>query len=119
MSLLLEITWVDSLYNVFLKMVLQAEYILDLQKQLTLLGAEPKNVSNGGLSEEPLVSVTPMHKIRSQLDDAVASDCPFCGDLMIQEISLPFILPEEAEESESWEIKPHNYPSQRSLSLAV
>lgn len=58
-------------------------------------------------------------QIRSQLDDAVASDCPFCGDLMIREISLPFILPEEAEESESWEIKPHNHPSQRSLSLAV
>lgn len=67
MSLLLEITWVDSLYNVFLKMVLQAEYILDLQKQLTLLGAEPKNVSNGGLSEEPLVSVTPMHKVSLML----------------------------------------------------
>ncbi|PHT54952.1 hypothetical protein CQW23_03438 [Capsicum baccatum] len=93
-----------------------AEYILDLQKQLTLLGAEPKNVSNGGLSEEPLASVTPMHKIRSQLDDAVASDCPFCGELMIREISLPFILPEE---SESWEIKPHNHPSQRSLSLSL
>ncbi|PHT45169.1 hypothetical protein CQW23_14327 [Capsicum baccatum] len=60
-----------------------AEYILDLQKQLTLLGAEPKNVSNGGLSEEPLASVTPMHKIRSQLDDAVANDCPFCGELVI------------------------------------
>jgi len=44
-------------------MMLQAEYILDLQKQLTLLGAEPKNVSNGGLSEEPLASVTPMHKV--------------------------------------------------------
>ncbi|KAM3233932.1 hypothetical protein P3L10_019291 [Capsicum annuum] len=97
----------------------QVEYILDLQKQLTLLGAEPKNVSNGGLSEEPLASVTPMHKIRSQLDDAVANDCPFCGELMIREISLPFILPEAAEESESWEIKPHNHPSQRSLSLCV
>ncbi|CAN4101721.1 unnamed protein product [Withania somnifera] len=57
-------------------------------------------------------------QIRSQLDDNVASDCPFCGDLMIREISLPFILPEDAEESESWEI-PHNHPSQRSLSLAV
>ncbi|KAF3633335.1 hypothetical protein FXO38_24716 [Capsicum annuum] len=101
------------------KFLLKVEYILDLQKQLTLLGAEPKNVSNGGLSEEPLASVTPMHKIRSQLDDAVANDCPFCGELMIREISLPFILPEAAEESESWEIKPHNHPSQRSLSLCV
>jgi hypothetical protein len=40
------------------------------------------------------------------LDDAVASECPFCGDLMIKEISMPFILPEESAEKASWEIKP-------------
>jgi vacuolar protein sorting-associated protein 18 len=40
------------------------------------------------------------------LDDAVASECPFCGDTMIKEISQPFILPEESEEKASWEIKP-------------
>lgn len=58
-------------------------------------------------------------QIRSQLDDAIASECPFCGDLMIREISLPFIQPEEAPNLTSWEIKPHNLGSQKSLSLAV
>lgn len=56
-------------------------------------------------------------QIRSQLDDAVASECPFCGDLMIQEISLPFILPEEALQVSSWEIKPQNMVGQKSLSI--
>nr|XP_027124097.1 vacuolar sorting protein 18-like [Coffea arabica] len=97
---------------------MQAEYILDLQKQLTLLSNEPRKDSSGGLSEEePLTSMTPLEKIRSQLDDAIASECPFCGDLMIREISLPFILPEEADVAASWEIKPHNAGMQKSLSL--
>ncbi|XP_071903759.1 vacuolar sorting protein 18-like isoform X4 [Coffea arabica] len=95
-----------------------AEYILDLQKRLTLLSNEPRKDSSGGLSEEePLTSMTPLEKIRSQLDDAIASECPFCGDLMIREISLPFILPEEADVAASWEIKPHNAGMQKSLSL--
>lgn len=98
----------------------QAEYILDLQKQLTLLSSEPRNEMNGGLSEEELItSMTPLEKIRSQLDDAIASECPFCGELMIREISFPFILPEEADEVASWEIKPHNPVTQKSISLAV
>ena len=49
-------------------------------------------------------------QLRSQLDDAVASECPFCGDLMIKEISQPFILPQESDERESWEIKPQPTP---------
>lgn len=58
-------------------------------------------------------------QIRSQLDDAIASECPFCGDLMIREISLPFVLPEETEEVASWEIKPTNLGNQKSVSLTV
>ncbi|KAK9266603.1 hypothetical protein L1049_027298 [Liquidambar formosana] len=65
-----------------------AEYILDLQKQLTLVGDEARNVLNGGITEEDYITImTPADKIRSQLDDAIASECPFCGDLMIREIS--------------------------------
>ncbi|KAK4489030.1 hypothetical protein RD792_004822 [Penstemon davidsonii] len=96
----------------------QAEYILDLQKQLTLLGNEPRKEMNGGVTEaEPITSMTPADKIRSQLDDAIASECPFCGDLMIREISLPFILLEETDEIKSWEIKPLNIGNQKSISL--
>ncbi|XVF44456.1 hypothetical protein PTKIN_Ptkin02bG0122300 [Pterospermum kingtungense] len=97
----------------------QAEYILDLQKQLTLLGSEARRESNGGMTEESITSMNPAVKLRSQLDDAVASECPFCGDLMIREISLPFILPEEAQQVTSWEIKPQNLGNQRSFSLPV
>ncbi|KAL6524490.1 Vacuolar protein sorting-associated protein 18 like protein [Orobanche hederae] len=100
--------------------LVKAEYILDLQKQLTLLGNEPRKESNGGLTEEePITSMTPGEKIRSQLDDAIASECPFCCDLMIREISLPFILPEETDENESWKIKPQNLGTHKSISLTV
>lgn len=97
----------------------QAEFILDLQKQLTLLGGEVRKATNGSLTEESITSMTPADKLRSQLDDAIASECPFCGDLMIREISLPFILPEEAHQVTSWEIRPHNLGNQRSFSLPV
>ncbi|KAL0001845.1 hypothetical protein SO802_015626 [Lithocarpus litseifolius] len=97
----------------------QAEYILDLQKQLTLIGGEARKDSNGSLTEESITSVTPVDKLRSQLDDAIASECPFCGDLMIREISLNFILPEEALQVTSWEIKPSSLGSQRTLSLPL
>ncbi|KAF8409366.1 hypothetical protein HHK36_005441 [Tetracentron sinense] len=98
----------------------QAEYVLDLQKQLSLLGGETRRDSNGSITkEESITTMIPSDKIRSQLDDAIASECPFCGDLMIHEISLHFIRPEEAQQVSSWEIKPHNFGSQKSLSLAV
>ncbi|XP_027343327.1 vacuolar sorting protein 18 isoform X2 [Abrus precatorius] len=96
----------------------QAEYILDLQKQLTLMGSEARRESNGTLSsEESIPSMTTVDKLRSQLDDAIASECPFCGDLMIREISLSFIHPEEEQHVLSWEIKPNVAGSQRSISL--
>ncbi|XP_050121668.1 vacuolar sorting protein 18-like [Malus sylvestris] len=97
----------------------QAEYILDLQKQLTLLDGEARKDSNGSLTEETITSMAPVDKLWSQLDDAVASECPFCGDLMIREISLPFILPEEQQQNTSWEIKSHNLGHQRSLGLSL
>ncbi|KAF9588331.1 hypothetical protein IFM89_008761 [Coptis chinensis] len=98
----------------------QAEYILDLQKQLTLLGNEAMRDSNGTITEEESMNVTPTDKLRSQLDDAIASECPFCGDLMIREISLPFIRSNEAEYASSWEIRPQqSLGGQKSLPIAI
>jgi len=67
---------------------------------------------------EFVTHVTNWWQLRSQLDDAIASECPFCGDLMIREISLPFILPDEDQHVLSWEIKP-NVGSQRNIPLSV
>ncbi|MCL7028399.1 hypothetical protein MKW94_006483 [Papaver nudicaule] len=89
----------------------QAEYMLDLQKQLSLLSIEATKDTNGLVAEEEsLTSMTPEDKLRSELDDAIASECPLCGDLMIREISLPFMLPDEANVS-SWDTKPPEFRS--------
>ncbi|KAJ6433376.1 hypothetical protein OIU84_017132 [Salix udensis] len=95
----------------------QAVTILDLQKQLTLLGDGARKDMNGGIAEDSITSMTPVDKLRSQLDDAIASECPFCGELMIRQISLPFILSEEALQVNSWEIKPQKQPREFENSL--
>uniref|UniRef100_A0A0D9X4Z4 Uncharacterized protein n=1 Tax=Leersia perrieri TaxID=77586 RepID=A0A0D9X4Z4_9ORYZ len=84
----------------------QAEKILDLQKRLSLMDRKAAKDNGANMNGESIISATPIDKLRSQLDDAVASECPFCGDLMIKEISMPFVLPEESDEKASWEIKP-------------
>eukprot|EP00268_Persea_americana_P048110 TRINITY_DN5052_c0_g1_i1.p1 TRINITY_DN5052_c0_g1~~TRINITY_DN5052_c0_g1_i1.p1 ORF type:complete len:993 (-),score=212.87 TRINITY_DN5052_c0_g1_i1:220-3198(-) len=96
----------------------QAEYILDLQKQLSLLGTGATRDSTAVTEDDSVTSMTHVDKIRSLLDDAIASECPFCGDLMIREISLPFVLPEEAQHAASWEIK-KQLGNQRSLPMAI
>lgn len=48
--------------------MLQAEYILDLQKQLTLMSSEARRESNGTLSsEESIPSMTTVDKVCSAL----------------------------------------------------
>ncbi|EES13443.1 vacuolar protein sorting-associated protein 18 homolog [Sorghum bicolor] len=88
----------------------QAERILDLQKRLSLMDRKAAKENGASVNGESITSTTPVDKLRSQLDDAVASECPFCGDLMIKEISQPFILPQESDEKASWEIKPQPTP---------
>ncbi|KAL1198179.1 Vacuolar sorting protein 18 [Cardamine amara subsp. amara] len=98
-----------------------AEHILDLQKQLTLLGSETRRDINGNRSDEPITSTTTADKLRSELDDAIASECPFCGELMINEITLPFIKPDDSLHSASWDLRPQttNLANQRTISLPV
>ncbi|CAA7394664.1 unnamed protein product [Spirodela intermedia] len=97
----------------------QAEFILELQKQLSLISGSSR-VEPSGLTEDgSIAGVTPTDKLRSQLDDAIASECPFCGDLMIREISLPFVLHEEAEYAASWEIRPPPPSNQRILPMIM
>ncbi|XWS54222.1 hypothetical protein CRYUN_Cryun10bG0070900 [Craigia yunnanensis] len=101
------------------KYVWRAEYTLDFQKQITLLGREARRESNGGITDVSISGMNPADKFRTQLEDAVASECPFCGDLMICEISLPFILPEEAQQVALWEKISQILGNQRSISLPI
>ena len=43
-------------------------------------------------------------QLRAQIDDAVAGECPFCGELMIKEIAAAFISSEETAAVASWSI---------------
>lgn len=98
----------------------EAERILDLQRRLSLLANSgtsfaAERMSNVADEEASASNRTPTDQIRAQLDDAVAGECPFCGDLMIKEISLPFITPEETDLVMSWEVKVGALPREYGL----
>ena len=40
-------------------------------------------------------------QIKSDIDDIIAAECVFCGDLMIRSIDKPFIDPQKYEEEKS------------------
>jgi hypothetical protein len=98
----------------------EAERILDLQRRLSLIVNSgtifaAERTSNVADEEASASNRTPTDQIRAQLDDAVAGECPFCGDLMIKEISLPFIIPDETELVMSWEVKGGALPREYGL----
>lgn len=44
---------------------------------------------------------TSREQIKSDIDDIIASECVYCGELMIKSIDKPFIDPEKFEEEKS------------------
>ncbi|OAY67852.1 Vacuolar protein sorting-associated protein, partial [Ananas comosus] len=74
----------------------QAEYILNLQKQLSLLVSKAQKGTGGSGHDDPVTSTTSIDKI-----------------------SLPFIAPEEAEQMTSWEIRPQVSSAQKILPMTM
>eukprot|EP00850_Spirogloea_muscicola_P007111 SM000035S13091 [mRNA] locus=s35:311242:319427:- [translate_table: standard] len=52
-------------------------------------------------------------QIRTGLDQAVASECPFCGELMVREIGEPFVGLEEKDVAKKWELRTPPAPTVR------
>eukprot|EP00271_Cylindrocystis_brebissonii_P008632 TRINITY_DN23099_c0_g1_i1.p1 TRINITY_DN23099_c0_g1~~TRINITY_DN23099_c0_g1_i1.p1 ORF type:complete len:1123 (-),score=263.65 TRINITY_DN23099_c0_g1_i1:370-3738(-) len=50
----------------------------------------------GGGDREGKAAAALVDKVRAEVDDAVAGECPFCGSLMIRSIALPFVDANEA-----------------------
>ncbi len=76
----------------------QAARIRQLQKDLRTLSsraAAPKSTADDDASAPSYV--------QSELDDAVASECPLCGEAMIESVGVPFIDDSERMASE-WDI---------------
>ncbi|KAI5068926.1 hypothetical protein GOP47_0015227 [Adiantum capillus-veneris] len=87
----------------------EMDRIMDLQRKIMVL-VNSESVTNASTAENEVSSLDasnmpPVDQLREQLDDAIAGECPFCGEHMITEISRPFIIPDETDEILSWAIK--------------
>ncbi|KAG8227379.1 hypothetical protein J437_LFUL000387 [Ladona fulva] len=63
----------------------------DLQKQLALLSSREDTASVGSSS------LSTREQIKGDIDNIVASECLFCGEMMIRSIDQPFINDEDFE----------------------
>ncbi|XP_062517021.1 vacuolar protein sorting-associated protein 18 homolog [Corticium candelabrum] len=88
----------------------QVNRMTDLHKQLgisfgrgfTASGSASASAAASEASDD-LAAPTVSEQARADLDDLIASECPYCGDFMIRTIDLPFIPPEEYEQAvTSW-----------------
>eukprot|EP01112_Ceratiomyxa_fruticulosa_P020451 TRINITY_DN6960_c0_g1_i1.p1 TRINITY_DN6960_c0_g1~~TRINITY_DN6960_c0_g1_i1.p1 ORF type:complete len:978 (+),score=224.54 TRINITY_DN6960_c0_g1_i1:223-3156(+) len=67
----------------------------------------PRQPSTGPSATEEISmqnSTTPQERLKKELDEYIASECPLCGDIMIRSIDKPFIAIEEVEAKRSWAI---------------
>lgn len=84
----------------------EKEHVMELKRRLSLMLEETQRERRSRVRDEEgelQDSTASVDKVRAQLDDAVAGDCPFCGDLMIRLVSEPFVHPEETG-VDTWEI---------------
>ncbi|XP_068109477.1 vacuolar protein sorting-associated protein 18 homolog [Hyperolius riggenbachi] len=77
----------------------------DLQKKLA--AAVQPSKSRSLAKEEDSISLgkgqPSREQIKADIDDIVAAECPYCGELMIRSIDKPFIDPQKfKEEMNSW-----------------
>ena len=79
----------------------QAARVRQLQKDLRTLtarAAAPPSAAAAGSDDTSAPSY-----VQSELDDAVASECPLCGEAMIESVGVPFVDDSERMSSE-WDI---------------
>ncbi|XP_053975095.1 vacuolar protein sorting-associated protein 18 homolog isoform X2 [Hylaeus anthracinus] len=70
----------------------QRTKLADLQRQLTALSNRPEDTTSVGS-----VSLSTKDQIKADIDELVASECLYCGELMIESINKPFIEEEDYE----------------------
>lgn len=70
----------------------QRTRLADLQRQLTTVSGKPEDTTSVGS-----VSLSTKDQIKADIDDLVASECLYCGELMIESIDKPFIEEEDYE----------------------
>lgn len=69
----------------------------DLQKQLASFSSR-EDGGAASLNSATISARSPRDKLKAEIDDIIASECVYCGDIMIRCIDLPFIDPSEYED---------------------
>ncbi|XP_047356828.1 vacuolar protein sorting-associated protein 18 homolog isoform X3 [Vespa velutina] len=70
----------------------QRTKLADLQRQLTAISNKSEDTTSIGM-----VSLSIKDQIKADIDELVASECLYCGELMIESIDKPFIEEEDYE----------------------
>ncbi|XP_043488268.1 vacuolar protein sorting-associated protein 18 homolog isoform X2 [Polistes fuscatus] len=70
----------------------QRTKLADLQRQLTVISNRSENTASARLAPLPVKD-----QIKADIDELVASECLYCGELMIESIDKPFIEEEDYE----------------------
>ena len=68
-------------------------------------GSSEEQSGMGGMGGGSILDVAPprLETLKTELDELVAADCPICGDLLVQDVCMPFIDPvSDAEEIKAW-----------------
>ena len=76
------------------------------RKRIARLAARLAGVSEHGATvpadgTDPAISTS---DLKRQLEDEVAVEDPFCGEIVVRHLTQPIILPEEATEAASWAV---------------
>ncbi|EZA54658.1 vacuolar protein sorting-associated protein 18 homolog isoform X2 [Ooceraea biroi] len=70
----------------------QRTKLADLQRQLTAISNRPEDTNS-----VTSVSLSTRDQIKADIDQLIASECLYCGELMIESIDKPFIEEEDYE----------------------
>ena len=98
----------------------QMERVSELQRVIMVLAARDPGSSgaaragagsgagNGAGGGKPAAGGSPIaskiETLQAELDEYVASECPFCGSIMINSIVEPFGLEEDCSYGDDWDL---------------
>jgi len=81
-----------------------SERVQKLENSLSSLTfASSRPVQNGGIPDNTSTVVASRERIANELDEIVAGECIYCGDLMIRSINKPFITAAESNAMSRWD----------------